>query len=326
MWAIEVGNPGIDNYLYRGIRQVPNLSPHEILIKTYAAGINRADIFQKRNLYPAPNGASDVLGLEVSGIVEEIGENVSSFKKGDKVCALLEGGGYAEYAVASASQVLFIPDNLDFIQSAALPEALFTAYSNIFHHANLQKGESLLIHGGASGVGTFAVQIAREFGITCFATAGSDKKCSALEALGAKHAINYKNDDFVECIKELTGCAGVNCIVDIVGGDYFNRNLKTLASGGRMICLSFLQGSKIEANIAPLVFKNLSIIGTSLRNKTQEQKARIASDLKKHIWPLLEKDKIKPVIDSVFNFENVEDAHKLMESSLHTGKIILKCY
>lgn len=326
MWAIEVGNPGANSTLYKGARPVPNPLPHEVLIRTCAIGINRADLFQRYGLYPPPAGVSEVLGLEISGIVERIGESVSTFKIGDKVCALLEGGGYAEYAVASAAQTILIPKNLDFIQGAALPEALFTVYSNFFHHANIQKGESLLIHGGTSGIGTFAVQVAKEFGVTCFATAGNDKKCDFLEGLGAVRAINYKNNDFVECIKAITHGEGVNCIIDIVGGEYFNRNLKILANGGRLICLSFLQGSKIEANIAPLVFKNLTVVGTTLRSKNKEQKAEIASDLRKCIWPLLENGKIKPVIDSTFDLQNIEDAHKLMESSLHIGKIILKCY
>jgi len=325
MWVIEVENAGASQ-LVKGSRPLPNPLPHELLIKTCAAGINRADIFQRNGLYPPPKGASDILGLEVSGIIEKIGERVTNFKVGDKVCALLEGGGYAEYAVAPASQTLKVPANYDFIEAAALPEALFTVYSNIFYHAKMQKGESLLIHGGASGIGTFFVQIAREFGIKSYATAGSDEKCRFVEGIGASAAINYKNTDFVDAVRELTAGEGVGCIIDIVGGDYFNRNLKTLSQNGRLICLSFLQGSKVEANLAPLLFKNLAIMGTTLRSKAIQQKAEIAKDLKKNIWPLLEGGKIKPVISKVFDFQNVADAHKLMESGQHVGKIILKCY
>jgi NADPH2:quinone reductase len=325
MWTIEVEDPGANSKLVKGTRPMPSPLRDEVLIKTSAAGINRADIFQRNGLYPPPKGASDVIGLEVSGIIEKIGSNVKNFKVGDKVCALLEGGGYAQYSTAPASQTLPIPENLDFIEGAALPEALFTVYSNFFHHAKIKKGESFLIHGGASGIGTFAVQVARECGITCYATAGSDAKCHFIEELGAYAAINYKNTDFVEEIKKLTEQKGVNCIIDIVGGDYFNRNLRALATGGRMICLSFLQGAETKANLAPILFKNLTIMGTTLRNKTTKQKAKIAEDLKNNIWPLVESGKIKPVISKVFHFHNVMDAHKLMESGRHIGKIILKC-
>lgn len=325
MWVIEVENIGKNATLKKGERPIPDILPHEILIKTVASGINRADIFQKNGLYPPPPGVSDILGLEVSGIVEAIGQSVTNLKIGDKVCALLEGGGYAEYAKAPASQVLPLPVNFSFIEGAALPEAIFTVYSNLFNHAKMQKGESLLIHGGASGIGTIAIQIAKAFGITCYTTAGSDKKCEFLEALGAKCVINYKTSDFVNAIKDATNNVGVDCIIDIVGGEYFNRNLKILANGGRLICLSFLQGSKIEANIASLIYKNLTIMGTTLRGKSIEAKAGITLDLKREIWPLLENGRIKPIIDSVFSFKDIEKAHKLMEDSEHIGKIILKC-
>ena len=326
MWAIEVTNPGKNSSLSKSSRPTPTPLPHEVLIKTYAVGINRADIFQKQGLYPAPPGASDILGLEVSGIIEEIGNKVTEFKKGDKVCAILEGGGYAEYVSVADTQVLPLPSNFDFTEGASLPEALFTVYSNLFHHAKMKKDESLLIHGGASGIGTFAVQLAKAFGIKCYTTAGNDDKCRFLEQLGAVRAINYKTSNFVEVIKDATNNTGVDAIIDIVGGEYFNRNLKCLANNGRMICLSFLQGAKIEANLASLVFKNLTIMGTTLRSQPPRKKAIIASDLKKHIWPLLEDKTIKPVIDSIFDINNVSKAHKLMEDSGHIGKIILKCY
>lgn len=325
MWAIKIENPGKDSSLKIGTCPIPEVLPNEILIKTAAIGVNRADIFQRNGLYPPPHGASDILGLEISGIVEKIGHDVTNWMPGDKVCALLEGGGYAEYAKVDASQVLHLPKGYNFIEGAALPEAFFTVYSNLFLHANLQKGESLLIHGGASGIGTTAIQIAKAFGIDCYTTAGSDKKCQFLQDLGAKIAINYKTFDFVEAIKSATKNQGVDCIIDMVGGDYFNRNLKILKHGGQMICISFLQGSKIEANIASLVYKNLTIMGTTLRTKKQADKANIAAGLKRDIWPLLENNSIKPIVDSVFSFKEAEKAHKLMEDSSHIGKIILKC-
>lgn len=325
MWVIEVENPGQSSRLYKGERSLPDLLPHEVLIKTCAAGLNRADIFQKNGLYPPPPGASDVLGLEVSGIIEKIGSEVQGFSIGDKACALLEGGGYAEYAVATASQVLPIPHNLNFIEAAALPEALFTVYSNLFHVAKIQEDETLLIHGGASGIGTFAIQIAKAFGIKSYTTAGTDEKCSFLDRLGASCSINYKDADFVDKIQEITDGKGVDCILDMVGGGYFNRNLRSLAYGGRLVCISFLEGAKVEANLAPMLFKNLSIFGTTLRGKTIEQKAAIARDLKDNIWKLLANGQVRPIIHASFNIEDVEKAHKLMESGAHIGKIILKC-
>ncbi len=324
MWAIEIKALEKTGHLVRCVRPIPQLLPHEVLIKTYAAGVNRADIFQKNGLYPPPPGTSDILGLEISGIIEKIGTAVTNFKIGDRVCALLEGGGYAEYAAAPASQTLPLPSNFDFISGAALPEAFFTVYSNLFHHANMKKGESLLIHGGTSGIGIVTIQMAKEYGIICYTTAGSDKKCDFLQELGANYAVNYKTTDFVNTILDKTNNAGVNCVIDMVGGEYFSRNLKLLASGGKLICIAFLTGAKVNVNIAPILFKNLTIMGTTLRSKTLAQKAHIASDLKKHIWPLLENGKIKPIIDSVFTVDDVENAHKLMESSQHIGKIILK--
>lgn len=325
MWVIEVQNPGKESRLVKGQRPVPDILANEVLIKTHAAGINRADIFQRNGLYAPPPGASDILGLEVSGTIEKVGTGVKNFFIGEKVCALLEGGGYAEYVKVNAAQVLPIPKNLNFIEAASLPEALFTAYSNIFHHGQMQPGESLLIHGGASGVGVFAVQIAKAFGIKCFTTAGTDEKCQFLEKLGAECAINYKNADFVEVIKEKTGGAGVDCVIDMVGGSYFNRNLRCLAQNGRLISIAFLEGAKVEANLAPMLFKNITVMGTTLRNKPLDKKAIIAYELKNNIWKLIENGSIKPIIHASFSMDEAEKAHALMESGKHTGKIILKC-
>ena len=326
MWAIEIiKHDNKANLLTVGSCAKPEIASNEVLIKTIAAGVNRADIFQKNGLYPPPPGSSDILGLEVAGTIAQIGKDVTGFNVGDRVCALLEGGGYAEYAAAPATQTLHLPENLDFIQGASLPEALFTAYSNLFDHAHMKPGESLLMHGGTSGLGTFTMQIATAFGINCYSTAKSDEKCIFLESLGAKNAINYKTHNFVEEIQSLTNGEGVNCIIDIVGGDYFNKNLKALANNGRLVCLSFLNGAKIEANLAPLLFKNLTITGTTLRNKSLLYKEKIANSLHKEIWPLLANNTIRPVIDSVFSFSEANNAHKLMEDSGHIGKIILKC-
>lgn len=323
MWAIRI-EQGAEIKLSVGQSEVPKLNSGNVLIRTHAFGLNRADIFQKQGLYPPPTGASDILGLEVSGIVEEIGDHVTTFKKGDKVCALLEGGGYAEYVSVASSQVLPIPNNLNFIQAAALPEALFTAYSNMFLYADLHKGDSLLMHGGASGLGTFVVQLAKVFGINCYTTAGSAEKCTFLEELGAKKAINYKTEDFVEEIKKLSA-SGMDCVIDIVGGDYFARNLRILGKNGKMICLSFLKGAKIEANLAPLLYKNLTVMGATLRSKSLENKGDIALSLRGEVWPLLLSGAIKPVIDSVYELNDINQAHQRMEDGLHIGKIILKC-
>lgn len=324
MRAIQITGSGNNTNLSMCLVPIPDILPDEVLIKTCAIGINRADIFQKQGLYAPPAGVSNILGLEISGIIEKTGSQILDFKPGDKVCALLEGGGYAQYAAVKASQIFILHDNIDFISAAAIPEAIFTSYSNIFNYAKMCAGESLLIHGGASGIGTMAIQIAREFGINCFATTGSDTKCAAIKELGASVAINYKTTDFVTEINHTTNNKGVDCIIDMVGGDYFNRNLKILAKNGRLICISLLGGAKIEANLAPVIFKNLTITGTTLRNKSATEKAIIATDLKQKIWPLLSSGKIKPVIDSVFDFTEANLAHQLMESGRHIGKIILK--
>jgi NADPH2:quinone reductase len=308
------------------VRQLPIPTPNstQILIKVFASGLNRADILQKKGKYPPPAGASDILGLEVAGDIVKIGDAVSGFKVGDKGCALLEGGGYAEYALADYRQVLPIPKNLDYIQGAALPEAFFTAWSNLFHAAHLQKNESLLVHGGTSGVGIAAIALAKLFNIECFATAGSEAKCEFLRGLGIKRAINYKTENFVEVIKSETVGKGVNVILDMVGGDYFQKNMESLTFRGRLISIALQNGAKAEVNFTPLLIKNLTIIGTTLRNKSVEEKALIAQDLKDKVWPALTNGAISPVIDRVFALEDAEKAHELMQSGQHIGKIILK--
>ncbi len=324
MKVIEVQNQGKNSTLILGNRPIPKISPDEVLIKVHTSGVNRADIFQKQGLYPPPQGVSDVLGLEVCGIIEKKGSKVQGFNVGDKVCALLEGGGYASYAKAYYKQIFPLPDNLNFIEGASLPEALYTAYSNMFHYAKLKRGESLFMHGGTSGIGVFVAQIAHNFGIDFYTSVGSDDKLRFISNLTKCHAVNYNKNDFVQWIKEKTASRGVNVIIDIVGGDYFQRNIKCLSVGGRLICLSFLKGANIDANIAPIVFKELTIMGSTLRSKNKKEKALITKGLMKNLWPLLQQGAIKPIISGVFSIEEIALAHKKMESGDNIGKIILK--
>lgn len=303
---------------------LPTYSENQLLIKVAAAGVNHADLFQAEGLYPPPAGASDIIGLEVSGTVVECGANVSGFQAGDPVCALLEGGGYAEYAVANAAQVLPVPKNVNLIDAAGLPEAYFTVWSNLFHHAELKRGESVLIHGGASGIGTAAIQLLHAMDFLCHTTAGSDEKCRKLEALGATKAINYHKEDFVYAIKEDTDGQGINVVLDMVGGDYFQRNMKVLAAGGRLISIALLQGGKTNINFASLLLKNLTIKGTTLRDKPTTEKAQLAEDLKTHAWPLFEQGKLMTVTDKIFALEEADAAHDYMRSRTHIGKIILQ--
>ncbi len=302
---------------------LPSPGSGKVLIQVMAAGVNRADLLQKKGKYPPPPGASDILGMEVSGKIAAIGSNVVGFSIGDDVCALLEGGGYAEYAVVSATQALPIPKGFDYIKAAAIPEVAFTVWNNLFDIARLKKGEKLLVHGGASGIGVMAIQMAKAFGIECYATAGSDDKCKFIEKLGAM-AINYKTEYFVQKIKAATASYGVDVVLDIVGGEYFQKNLDVMAYHGRLVCISFLGGARAEVNFAPMLLKNLSIMGTTLRNKTTQEKADIAVKLKNNIWPLLENGSILPVIHRVVALEEVEKAHQIMQSNENIGKIILK--
>jgi len=307
-----------------GITTLPICLPKagEILIKVYAAGVNRADLYQKAGKYPPPAGASDILGLEVAGTVEKIGDNASGFAIGDKVCALIEGGGYAEYAIAHAQQTLPIPNNLNFYEAASIVESAFTVWSNLFDYGHLKKGGKLLVHGGASGIGVMAIQIAHNLGIDCYATAGSDEKCEFITKLGAKKAINYKKDSFVEALK--SDGIRVDMVLDMVGGDYFDKNISVLAKGGRLVSIGFLGSPVAEVNFAPLLVKNINIIGTTLRDKSPEFKSKISKKLQEIIWPMIEKQQIKPIIDSVFDLEDFEKAHKKMQSNSNIGKIILR--
>ena len=302
----------------------PAPAAKEVLIRVIAAGVNRPDVIQRQGFYPAPPGASPVLGLEVAGEIAAVGADVSEWQVGDRVCALVNGGGYAEYALAPAAQCLPVPPGLDMVQAAALPETFFTVWSNVFQRCNLQAGETLLVHGGASGIGTTAIQLACAFGARVFATVGSDEKAAACEQLGAELAINYRCDDFYSVLKERLGKRGVDVTLDIVGGEYIEKNIKLAAVEGRIVNIAFLQGSVAEVNFMPMMLKRLTLTGSTLRPQSGSEKAAIAKLLLEKVWPLLEAGKIVPVIAATFGLEQVADAHRLMESNQVIGKIVLR--
>ena len=301
----------------------PSAQPAEVLIKVIAAGVNRPDVIQRQGLYPAPAGASPILGLEVSGIIEALGEGVTQWQVGDKVCALTNGGAYAEYVIAPAAQCLPIPSGLSMIEAAALPETCFTVWSNLFDRVQLKAGETLLVHGGSSGIGTTAIQMAKAMGVRVFTTAGSDKKCQSCLNLGAEIAINYHDADFVEVIKGVTNKKGVDVILDMVGGDYIAKNFKIAALEGRIVNIAYLQGPVAKVNFLPVMLKRLTVTGSTLRPQSADTKAAIANNLKEFIWPLIESGEIKPVIAQCFPLEQATEAHTLMESNKHIGKIVL---
>lgn len=301
---------------------IPEPKPDEVLIKVYAAGVNRPDILQRQGLYPAPENASPILGLEAAGEIVACGVNVKRWQLGDNVCALVDGGGYADYALAPAAQCLPMPADYSYVQAAALPETFFTVWHNLFQRAHLQAGETLLIHGGASGIGVAAIQIARAFEINIIATAGSAAKCAAIERLGAQ-AINYRERDFVAEVKQLTQGLGANVILDMVGGDYIQRNFSAAAKDGRIVNIAFLNGSKTMVDFMPLMLKRLTLTGSTLRAQSSSVKANIAAELELNIWPLVKAKIISPLIDSVFALSDVAAAHRHLESNQHIGKIIL---
>jgi NADPH:quinone reductase len=304
-------------------RPVPAPHKGQTLIKVMAAGVNRPDVMQRKGLYPLPPGASDIPGLEIAGIVTELGDNASDLKLGDKVCALVTGGGYAEYCVASASLCLPIPANLTFTEAAGIPETFFTVWSNVFDRGGLQPGESLLVHGGTSGIGTTAIQLAKAFGANIIVTAGTDAKCQFCLQLGADAAINYHEQDFVSEIAKITDRKGVNLVLDMIGGDYFPRNLQCLAIEGRLVQIAVQQSPKSDINLWTIMQKRLTITGSTLRARDDTFKTDIANKLLKNVWPLLVSGRIKPIIYSTFALSDAALAHELMESSQHMGKIIL---
>jgi len=313
-----------EGQLIAAVRPVPVARDGEVLIRVHAAGINRPDVLQRKGGYAPPPGASDIPGLEVAGDIVALGDGVSNWKIGDQVCALVTGGGYGEYCTAPAPQCLPIPAGLDMDEAAALPETFFTVWSNVFDRAGLVAGETLLVHGGSSGIGTTAIQIAHHLGAEVIVTAGTDDKCGACEVLGADHAINYRERDFVEAAKELTDGKGVNVILDMVGGDYVARNFEALAPDGRLVSIAFLTGSKVQVDLMPVMLKRLTLTGSTLRPRSVEFKAAIAENLKARIWPLIEEGKIAPFIHATFPLSAAAEAHALMESSEHIGKIVLQ--
>ena len=320
MNAIEI----IAGELVHTQREIPSPQAQQVLIKAHAAGVNRPDIMQRKCLYPAPKEASDIPGLEVAGTVIALGSGVTHLKIGDTVCALLTGGGYAEYCLAAERLCLPIPQHFSFTEAAALPESFFTVWSNVFDRAQLQTNEILLVHGGTSGIGTTAIQLANAFSAKVIITAGSDAKCQFSLRLGAHAAINYKTQDFVTEIKRLTDDQGVNVILDMIGGDYFPRNLQCLAFDGRLVQIAIQNGPKTELNLLPLMLKRLTLTGSTLRARDDNFKGNIAQNLLKHVWPLLNTAQIKPVIDSTYKLKDAILAHQRMESSQHIGKIILE--
>jgi len=301
----------------------PEPSPGQVLLKVAAAGVNRPDVLQRRGLYPPPEGASPILGLEVSGQVAALGPEVSRWQKGDRVCALVNGGGYADYVLAQADQCLPLPQGLDLIQAAALPEALFTVWHNLWQRAGLQAGEWLLVHGGASGIGTTAIQVTKALGVRVLVTAGGSDKCRACEALGAEVAIDYREQDFVTEVKRLTGGQGAQVILDMVGGDYIQRNFSAAAKEGRIVNIAFLKGSKADVDFMPLMLKRLTLTGSTLRAQSNTTKAAIARELEERLWPMLALGRIKPQVNHQFPLEQAAEAHRLMESNRLIGKIVL---
>ena len=324
MTAIEISEPGGPGVLAPAEREVPEPGPGEVLVAVEAAGVNRPDVMQRQGLYPPPPGASDIPGLEIAGTVASLGDGVDTPAVGSRVCALVSGGGYAEYCAAPAPLCLPVPAGLDSVEAAALPETFFTVWTNVYDRARLAEGESLLVHGGSSGIGTTAIQLAKAFGAAVYVTAGSKSKCDACLALGADAAINYRDEDFVERVGALTGGRGVDVVLDMIAGDYLTRNLKCLAVEGRLVIIAVQHGPKVEQlNVLPVMLRRLTVTGSTLRPRSVEQKAAIAHALHAKVWPLLAAGTVRPVVHARFPLADAAGAHRLMESSEHVGKIVL---
>ncbi len=324
MRAVEISEPGGPEVLRSVERVVPEPLEHQILIKNHYSGVNRPDLLQRAGAYDPPRGASDLPGLESAGTVSAVGSKVTMWKPGDKVCALLPGGGYADYSLTHQNHALPIPRNLDFREAAGICETFFTVWSNVFMRGGLRAGHSLLVHGGSSGIGSTAIQLAREFGATVFVTAGSKEKCDFCLELGADLAINYKSEDFVQVVRERTEGRGVNVILDMVGGPYLPRNIRALANDGCLVQIAFIAGSEVTLNFAHVMVRRLTITGSTLRPQSDEAKSDIAKRLFKNVWPLLDEHRVAPIVDSVYDLENAADAHRAMEHSLHMGKLVLR--
>jgi NADPH2:quinone reductase len=324
MQVVEISRPGGPEVLQPARRPVPRPGPGEVLIRVAAAGVNRPDCLQRAGAYAPPPGASDLPGLEVAGTIVTVGDGVAQWRAGDPVCALTPGGGYAEYCLTPAGQCLPVPVGLTMLEAASLPETFFTVWINVFERAHLAPGETLLVQGGSSGIGVTAIQMAHAFGHRVFATAGSAEKCAACERLGAERAINYRTEDFVEIVKQLTAGKGVDVILDMVAGDYVPREIKALANDGRLSIIAFLGGTRATLDMGDILYRRLTITGSTLRPRTVEYKTQVAIALRKRVWPLIEAGKIRPVIHQVYRLEQAREAHALMESSVHVGKIMLQ--
>lgn len=323
MRQVEISAPGDPSVLRVVESDAPVPGAGEVRIRVAAAGVNRPDVLQRQGHYPPPPGASPIPGLEVAGTIDSLGPGVVAWQPGDRVCALTNGGGYAELCVVPASQCLPVPEPLDFVQAAALPETTFTVWENAFHRGRLAEGECFLVHGGSSGIGTTAIQLARAAGARVFTTAGSDAKCRACVELGAELAINYREQDFVEVVRAATQGRGVDLILDMVGGDYLPRNLDLLAVEGRLVQIAFLKGPRVEVDLRPVMTKRLTLTGSTLRSRTTAEKASIAAHVRCNVWPWIEFGHYRPRIEATFPLDRAADAHRLMESSQHVGKIVL---
>ncbi|MEE9545682.1 MAG: NAD(P)H-quinone oxidoreductase [Rhodospirillales bacterium] len=323
MACIEIAEFGGPEVLKPATRPTPEVAAGEVLVRVAAAGVNRPDIFQRQGRYPPPPDVTDIPGLEVAGVVAAVAGDVAGWKAGDSLCALAGGGGYAEYCAVPAPQCLPIPGGLNMVEAAAIPETFFTVWTNVFERAVLKPGETLLVHGGASGIGTAAIQMASRLGARVIVTAGTLEKCASCMELGAERAVNYRQEDFVAAAKEFGNGKGVDVILDMVGGGYIERNIKALAADGRLVNIAYLRGSKAEIDFLPVMLKRLTITGSTLRPQTVERKGTIAGALKERIWPLIASGSIKPVIHATFPLAEAAEAHRLMESGNHIGKIVL---
>jgi NADPH2:quinone reductase len=321
--VVEITRPGPPDVLRPARRPVSPPDRGEVLLRVAAAGVNRPDLLQREGKYPPPAGVTDVPGLEVAGTIVAVGPGVTTWKEGDAACALVAGGGYAEYCPAPALQCLPFPRRFSPVQAAAIPETFFTVWTNVFERGRLAPGETLLVHGGASGIGTTAIQLARAFGSRVIATAGTKEKCAACERLGAERAIDYRAEDFVAVVKEATGGLGVDVILDMVGGAYLGRNIEALAREGRLVLIGFLGGSRGEVDLRPVLQRWLTVTGSTLRPRSVEEKGRIARALRERVWPLLESGSVAPVIDSTFPLADAAGAHRRLETGAHVGKVVL---
>lgn len=324
MQAIEIAEPGEPDVLRLGERPVPVPAPGQILIEVAYAGVNRPDVLQRLGRYPPPPGAPDIPGLEIAGTVVALGDGVDPAMLGERVCALVTGGGYAEYALAVAEHCLSVPDALPLAEAAALPETLFTVWHNAFQRGGASEGETLLVHGGTSGIGTMAIKLGKLFGLTAIVTCGSDAKCAAALALGADHAIDYRAADFVEAVKALTGGRGAELCLDMVAGEYTQRNLDCLADDGRLVTIAVLGGARAEVNMARLMVHRQTITGSTLRGRTDAFKAALAAEIRREVWPLVAEGRLRPAMDCIYPLAEAAAAHARMEAGEHVGKIVLE--